>query len=396
MGQYVAVRPNPVCWSKNFMKMEIYYDNYNSGWQMQVQFLDDSTNDIISEVIYPTAGSSGTIEIRDLNEQLDYYLSPTYPYSTDTTITEQSTFVDVKARFRPFASGSSFNWTYDTQTFRVFKGGIESMLASLSLNVNHGGYTRAKFCPNGKNYLTWIPSGRTLTTDEIGWMLYFNDITNEPECKYRVHYMDGTSNSYTRSIPNITGGSNWQYRMWYLPIGIEQADLDPLNKGVYYYDLQVWEKGTANQIASYHIYVDTRHYYHTQALYYRNSFYGMDHILLRGVNMVGDGAIDRKDHEFQLGYSNEGVQPVYQSKSRIQFKGNTGYLDKDHKMSLMEMATTTYCALFYNSAFLPMRMSTEKLPVVSNADYLHAYEVSYETANEYERMPKELLDICRA
>jgi hypothetical protein len=393
-----------MCWSKAFMFYGFGYSMMTPGWKLQIRFCDpNNAFSVIGEIEYPIMKTSDAIIAADIQHIIDTYLVYKMPTKLTTAVSEQveesvGNVKNICVQYRPWAPGMNLAWTTDNYFPFIVKGGYSNMMPFNEKNINMGamgGFNAANFYPTGSRFLTFIPSGRYMLPNEWGWLMYLPDLgatVDGPSQKvyYLVAYADGTGAILPSSIPN----SDVDYfgHTWYIPMGVQQAKIDPDSKGVLYYDIVVRREDTGANLAIYRVNVDNRTFYDTITLYYRNSLGGIDHICLRDNVELFGGQTDKKEtrqHRTLAGNYN-GESPYYHSQVRPMFKGSTGYISKGHKNALIELYNSREAWLLKNGEWLGIRIPAQKYDGVNSRDGMHAAMITYEAASQFETTPKQI------
>lgn len=398
MALSVLFRPNSaVLWSKSYFQYQLQGQMMTVGNKVQYQFCRYDNDQVLSDNTMPIINRTQTFTLSDCQELIDPHLlyvmpTPGSPYIVET----YSNIMRVYIRFRELAPGTNPPWISDKGNPRVvIKGGISDLVFRSEFDTNHSTYSRERFTPFGDQFLTWIPADpdrRILHKDEQGWLMVHTDSAAAPWVTYNVFYMDGSNYAFKRALP-VNGNTNYLHRTFYLPIGIEQANLDPGKKGVFKYRIGLYGVG----ISTYGTFdIDHRPFRNAKTLYYRNSFGGMDHIHLHGIIALSTSDPDKKEysqHRTFLAANMDGETPYFRSKLKFRFKANTGFISKAHKLALADLINTTFCALIIDNQFIPMRVPPQKFEPIGSQDGLHSYSIEFETAGEFETLPRQLFDL---
>lgn len=399
-------RPTILCWTKNYMHFQVAYWGMTPGQRFQLEFVDPLNSfNVLAAVEYPITAAIGLITIKDIDKIVDNFVSYFQPSFLTTDVSEviqeaTGQTMTFGVRHRIWSPTGTTAWEYPNVYHAISKGGIGDINTQSEFNINHpagGTFSASTFFISGNRFCTHIPSGRSMRPDEWGWLLYLTEqgaTGSGPvqRISYDIKYADGTGTVISRTIPV---GSNPDYfgRCWHVPIGIEQAKLDPTNKGVRYYEVVVHKDAPYVELQRYRIYADYRPVYNSLTLYYRNSMGGIDQILLRGVNQISGGEVEKKEymqHRAFLQINGEGESPYFESEMRLQFRGNTGYISPKHKQALAEAFNSTGAWLMKGNKWLPMRIPAQKMEPISSEDGLHDYVIEFETAGTFKTLPRQL------
>lgn len=397
MAITLAGGPSPVLWTKNPATFTFIYTGMNTDWKLQLQIIDPSTADVFATVEYGFAGSAGAMQI-DIKDLIDPLVSFTYPtYNTSGIQASTANLRDIKLRWRPVNTGSTHPYTTDTQTYRVIKGGIGDLSFGEWAKVNDfsSSFTAAYFYPASHKYLTHVPSGRLMSPDEYGWLLYFSESASvQQKARYKVFYRDNSNATIDVSLPGY-GTGPLQYKCYYVPVGITQANLDPTSKGVAYYEVSIIADDTipATVLTTYKIVADYRPYYDNMVLWYRNSVGGWDQLNCRGANELGwEG--DKLDYEQKvIGTTLNGSIPVYDNKMRLVWKVNSGYLGRAHAIALADMCHARELALVYNNKWLPVKIRNKDAVLLQSVSKLENISIEIETSGSFSSMPRQLVNL---
>ncbi len=407
----IVSKPNILCWSKNYMHLQFAYWGMTAGQRLQVEFVDPLNSfAVLAAVEYPITAAVGLITVKNIEQIADTLTSfaqPSFITSGTSEGIEEAIFQTrtVSIRHRIWSTTGVTPWVYPSDFYRIAKGGHGDINTESEFSINHlpgNTFDKDKFFPGGRRFCTYIPSGRTMRPDEWGWLLYLTEqgaTGSGPVQKisYDVKYLDGTSAVIARDIPV---GSNPDYygRSWHVPMGVSQAKIDTSNKGVRYYEIVVHKNSPYDELQRYRIYVDHRPVYNSMTLYYRNSMGGIDHILLRGVNEIAGGDVQKKEYKQHrvLPITNaDGESPYFESETRFLFKGNTGYISPAHKQAMAEAFNSTGAWLLMDNKWLPVRVPAQKMTAISTQDGLHEYTLEFETAATFKTLPRQLTTLLR-
>ena len=365
----------------------------------QIRLENETSGEELATTSYPITNSNYGLTAYDLQNIIDPYLKYDMPRnlelgsnSSDGQTTTSSRMI-VRLKYSTWAPGINNNWTSHPDLLYVIKGGWRHMGFDLNYQQNASNQftTTLKFYYNRERACTMIPSGRTMTPDEWGWLLYATEQNVDQVANYNITYKDGTTANINRTFG--TGGCYG--KTFFIPLGVEQAALDPSNKGVVSYELHILTTpGFPQDLLTYKINIDSRPYYNSRVLYYRNSMGGVDHIRLRGITMVGAETSKQEYRQFPNIQGNyEGENPFFNSKLRYRFKGNTGYISRAHALALADAFNSTGAWFLHKGNWVNLRIPPQKMPDISSAEQLYNVTIEFETANEFDVLPEEVFDI---
>lgn len=408
----IVLKPNILCWSKNYMHYVFQYLSMTPGDRVQIEFIDPNNGfAVLAQVEYPIVASSGFIYMKDIDRIVDNFISYGLPSKITSGVSEvieecATMGTTFNIRYRTWSSTGVSSWTTHNYFVRILKGGIGNMAVNKEYSINNATppatFASAAFYPPNGRFCTYVPSGRAMAPTEYGWLLYVTEVgavSASPlqTVQYSVKYLDGTGADFNRTIPL---GSNGDYygRCWWVPTGIEQAKIDPMGKGVMYYDIKVLKAtgGVPEILASYRVYADYRPRYNKAVLYYRNSMGGIDQIALDGSMQWQSGEVEKKEYSQPRVYPQtnyDGANPFFESEMRLQFKGTTCFINKEHKAALADLHNTTAAWMLIGGEWLNMRVPAQKMEAISSEDGLHSYTIEFETAQTYRTLPKQLAQL---
>jgi hypothetical protein len=285
------------------------------------------------------------------------------------------------------------SWTQDTVPFSVIKGGVDDLTFYGELNIHSASSGGNLPLPRSSQFLTWVPSGRMLTPNEWSWLLFLCLDPSLHYVQYSMQYADGTNTNIVRLFDNPSNLPSTN-RNWYIPVGIQQGDLDPLGIGVIRYTVEVYHISSPLNIliGSYGIVVDNRPYYNPITLYYRNSIGGWDNLMLRG-EISASSDTERKEAAHHVLHSQAGTNVFFLSSLRPKWKGYTGYISREHMAALNDLLLSTECALLIGGQWLPVRITTKTLEYFSSKNNLHSTAIEFDTAGSFDSIPYQLSSI---
>jgi len=394
----LTARPADVCFTKNPMRFIFFYSLMQPAWKLQLQVVEPSNPNLVrAEVQYPFGATSGILNVY-LENIMDALVSYSYPSNVTAPLIQElaSSRRELLLRWRPVYPGSNAAWQSDTQNHVIVKGGMGDISPNLEWMVNNHGlpFNAARFYPSASHrYLTWLPNNRNITPGEYGWLLYMSDISNNDQIlQYVVTYKNFTSAAINVNFPGYGGSTSFKYKTFYLPFGINQCNLDPTNLGVIYYEVRVIRPAGPVVLSQINFYPDYRPYYDTMTIHYRNSMGGVDHIRLRGEIEQG-ASFERKDYEQAVTVSVSpifGRNPYYESKMRLSWKGNTGYISKEHATAILDLLNSTDMAILFNSQWLPLRIKNKDAVYRSTKNRLNNFTIEFETAGTFTSLPRQI------
>lgn len=236
---------------------------------------------------------------------------------------------------------------------------------------------------------------RSMRPEDWGWLFFMSDRISSIFLQYSVWYLDTSVQKFTSVTLATPSHFNRPGNCWYIPIGIQQCNLDPAGKGVWFWKVYIFELNNGSLLSSYQVLADNRQFPNSFPLYYRNSFGGFDHILLKGVIELNGAEIDKKEYEQQRSnvqwHVRNGPNPHYHSEMRFKYKGNTGFIDMKTKLALADLFNSTFCAVRVSGALVPVRISSGKMEPSINNDGLFDCSIEFETAAKFETMPRRMI-----
>jgi hypothetical protein len=299
----------------------------------------DSTSGFISIIRLPLVpDSSGKVSV-DFSKVLDSLVDYTLPDFTNTVGKAFSQVAQYYIRLREITTlNPEPLWENDTQK-HVVKGGLP--------------YERWKgpgffinFDSPAKAWMTWQPSGRTVSPTEKTWLSFFNLAAathNDVKVKIIATYTDGSqSNSITINFPiGSLGGEMVGYGLYRIPAGVEQLGLQLLDpsKKIYYYELRVFYVNDPI-VEPYFLYVDYTNDYNQTQFNYFNSLGGFDSVRVLGnievqSNTDRDLALNYADASY---YNEPNLVPqefMQQVTEQQIFKANIGLMDDKRQQDLL-------------------------------------------------------------
>ena len=388
MAINVFTRPGQLSWTDNTIYYLFFYNLLPANTRLQVQLLNAS-GAFVTEVMYYLDSSKSIflLPLQDLIRPLTSYKRPENIVAGSATANceEAYHFADVSIRWRVVYTGSSANYLQET-TFKAIRGGIGDMNFLDAEYINsYTGDAPVTWLPKSAPWLTWVPSGRMMRPDEFGWLTWICTTGSGHSLQYAVTYLDGTAANFNKSID--PAHLDYKNRLFYIPIGVRQAGLDPANKGVAYYFVIISNGITTT---AYKINVDNLPRYDALTLYYRNSLGGWDNISING-SIERSTDIEKLEYEQRGLNSANGYNNYYASSFRPKWKGFTGYLSKEHCIALNDLLNSQECALLYGGKWLPVRMTTKSIKYLDTKDGLHAVQLDFEAAGSFTSFPKQLL-----
>lgn len=380
----------PVVWSRLPIILRLFAA-YADDQRAIVDVYNGST--VIASYDYPAI--TGIIDI-DLQPVIRTLLAPLMPtlrlpggaYYTDPQT--GSGTVDVKSYYRlssAAAPGTLINR-------RVYAGGWANMQAdkqALPNMISGSDYTG--FFPNAgavNKILSYMPDERYMDASECGWITYAQVAARSglQRIAYFVSYLDGSSTTINRDWPadpaDITNTT------WYLPIGIPNAALDPMSKGVASAVVRVWGGTSAPVVlAAYNIRYDYRPVYNWLDIHFRNSLGGWDNFRFRG-QIIFSTDIARKEAEYKPG-NKRGQLQYYDSTLQLKWKANTGYISLQQMIALNDLINSLECYLFFNETYIPLRCTTKTFKWNDSDNGLHNEMIEFESAGLFDTVPQQLL-----
>jgi hypothetical protein len=406
MAISVGRRPGPIAWSRCPTKYFFSYTLQTPGDKLQAQFLwleggvNIPSSAELANIAYPITAINGGVTMNEIHELIDPFLMFDMPgnfqLGSDAKNPQrrETAYAVVQLRYRAWNPTSAPGYTtYDTNLYMV-KGGWSRMAYDLDVQQNdQSNFSSGNFFRAGKQYLTSVPSGRMMTPEEWGWILFLSGTDNAMLVVYNVTYLDGSTGSISRALTGLSG--SFFSQSWFLPLGVAQAELDPDNKGVKKYTIAVIDDTVeATERMSYVVNIDQRPYYNSLVLYYRNSMGGIDHIRLRGVTETTADVEKQEYRQFRKTDSNnEGGNAYYKSLLRYSYKGSTGYISKAHAQSLAELYNSTAAWVLHKGEWMNMRIKPQKMTPIASEDMLYSCEVEFETANQFELVAQDALEL---
>lgn len=383
-------KPGILSWTGNSIHYLFVYSLLPVNTRLQVQLLN-SGGTLVTEVLYPlaTAGSL-YVPLHELISPLTQHGRPAAPAisgSGSEAFTEDlQSIIGYRMQYRLVYTGSPVSYTVEVP-LKAIRGGIGDMNYNSEVSINtYVGAVPPTLLPRGRNWLTWVPEGRSLRPDAYSWLTWLCTGGNVYAVNYRVKYLDGTTAGFTRVLDPLN--TNYLYRKFYIPVGIMQARLDPTGKGVAYYDVRIIDPD-GMPLLSYRINADNLPRYDAMTLYYRNSVGGWDDIALNGsIEKTADA--ERSEYEANRYFNLNGATNIYASSIRPRWKGNTGYLSREHCTALLDLLNSSECALLHRGKWLPVKMLTKSLSYVDTKDSLQSVALEFEAAGSFTSFPSQL------
>lgn len=398
-----------VVWSQNHIQVTLEYQGLNSGNSIEVQLINYTTSDVLSTLRYPITGSSGYLNMLDLQEIIDPHLNFSIPNTLKPTLQSQirdypGATMQVRLRFREY--GPDYNnasWEEDwTNIFTVVKGGIGDMTFTEEYYVNFNGVSNpATFFPFEKPFLTYLENNSLLHIDEWAFLTYFHvDAAYKPQFWYSIFYDDGTSQLVKRNPFYGVFNNNHVNRIWYIPIGINQASLNNYKKPVKMEVSAVGVDGAGNFQLFYSTYkfvIDHRPVYRPLNLFYRNSTGGIDNIYLRGVKEYNSATFKKYQHSGQLSpYQSGGTSQNFFSEGKITLEANTGFISRNRAAMLFDLFNNKgFCAIRAGEQFWHLNVPEQDMKAISSEDGLVNYSIKLESAGGFKSLPRQIKDLIK-
>ncbi len=192
----------------------------------------------------------------------------------------------------------------------------------------------------GKYWMSWQPTGKTITAWQQVFLTYFHttDTVSDVKAKFTIYYTDGsTDNSFEIAFPE----NPIQYGLYRIPVGVEQLSLHLIdtNKQIHYYTVQVLA-GTTPQIAAYKYCIDYTMDYNRLQLSYFNSIGALESVHMQSdYEPVIERTADIAEHNPASDYFNqenlaaqEFTQQVFE---KITYKGNVGWMEDNNEQDIL-------------------------------------------------------------
>jgi hypothetical protein len=343
----------------------------------------------LTTLVYPITSSNPFITVR-LNKIIETMFStaaPVYAYGVGTPQQYVGAVVNYSINYRANTSilsiGTPVNRT-------AILGGIDNMSFANEPDINqYTTFSAAKFFPNGSRFLTWMPTGRIMDANEVGWLTYYHvEATTPAKALYVVTYLDGSVILFNKAFPAIAGSA--ANTMWYIATGLSQISVDPTNKGVRYIDVYATDSsGSLYTSPGFRIEYDYRPFYAWLDVHYRNSVGGWDNFRFKGqVECSSD--VTRKEYERS---SNDalGNNPYYNTGLRFKWKANTGYISRQQMIALNDLLRSTDVRILIEGQWLNVRCTSTSFKWEDSANGLHNELVELETAGSFQNVPKQMM-----
>lgn len=244
----------------------------------------------------------------------------------------------------------------------------------------------------------------TIHLKEWRWLLYMHLGQNEPRIIYKVWYSDGTDITFYR-YGGIRVGPYYG-RLLHIPIGIEQASLNPYGKKPVKYTVTVTDYnisgGPSTTMAFMEFKVDNRPVHHPLNLIYRNCVGGIETIFLTGVKQLGGASFTKQISERNRYDSGQrGPASYFHSEGTVKFTAHTPYLSEQELILLYDLYNCTeMCGVISAQPhsprrFYPMRVPEQDMPAIDRDAHLHSYKIEFETAGSFRNMPRNLFNFFR-
>jgi hypothetical protein len=282
MAYQLLQRPYKFSFSKNPIRYQFNITNPNApGSALDVQLYGYGINEtlnasqlIYNTTLYPNPDGSINFDCEDYLDSFTDWQLPDLGNDNVQSITSQIKKFYVKYR-QITKDNPSPAWVTDEYDVRiVIKGGI----AKEKWDRNN---FFINYMPTAKPFMTWIPDGHFIGTEERRYLTYFHDDVAAPALylKARVVYTDGAEDTVTKNFPSLN-----DTLLFHVPAGLQQLGLYALQptKKIWYYD--VWVEDGSNNIyaKTYRVYADYRKYYDVFSFIYHTSLGGMDTLRIRG------------------------------------------------------------------------------------------------------------------
>lgn len=362
-----------------------------SGKKVVIEILKGS--DLVTTLVYPVIGTELGYDFKvQIDRLLGGLLEPERPSYLTAAVLKNVEYLPSGITQYTFKVSLSDSIVSKSRTRLLMKGGIHNMSFINEPDINlYATMNKDNFLPYGSRFLTWVPSGRLLDPEELSWLTYFHDLSDRPKVVYNVTYMDGSTATFETAFPDIPGG-DYSYKLWYIPIGVLQAGLDPTGKGVSRYFVRVHKAtGVPVKYAEYLINVDNRPFYHWLNIHYRNSIGGWDNFRFHGQI---EHTTEPAKGEYDLKHSNRfGGNPHYNASLRFKWKANTGYIDKQHMIALNDLLNSTDCGLIFEGKWLQLRCLPKTFTWLDTRDGLHNEVFEFDTAGTFTTLPVQLMKL---
>lgn len=415
MAIWSTTRPSIRCWSKNPISYYLAYNGIAPGVSIQVRIIDVASNAPLGETLrFTVQPGSGLLIVNDIEKIIDpylYYAEPIpYNYGGNNITDDAPMRKKVYLSFREYSITNPNNaWINDNAyPFTVFKGGIGDMTFKGEAAINYQ-WQQHLFFPNTDGHAhPWL-SFRGLFANRIHakewrWLLYLHlESSLRPAVQYRVWYTDGSYSVYNKNIsaPNTLGP--FTDKLLRIPVGIDQASLNPAGKTVLKYSVVVWEYSPLNpspQVFAFMDFeVDNRPVHDFMNLFYRNSVGGLETIFLTGVSQPLGGKFTKREFERnRTSFNSTGANNNYGSEGIVTFTANTGYMSKRDLLLHFDLFNNTeWCGVYYRSpfqeyTFYPMKVPEQEMPAIDSEGFLHSHKIEFETAGSFARMPRQIFN----
>lgn len=380
MGVTLGSQPRQKIHSRLPVQFTWNYTFATIGDSLQVQIID-ATGALVIENRYPFSATSGSITV-DYKDILNAATS----YTPRPSVNVLASISESTARFQftiKYKAVSSPFWL-TIGPYYVFKGGVASLVPLTEYLANSALAGLAGWMPTPTGFASFMPKKRLMNADEWGWIFFFSDVaTSNQKVNYTAFYSDSSIASVTKNLV----ATDFNGAVFHIPIGLPQIGFLGSTSTLAYWTVSVYQ----DNILKYSIVVnlDPRPNYKPVTLFFRNTFGGYDQFRFRG-KITATFSSQKLLYETPDVIKQLGENPVYDSRTRVKWKANTGFITKDTLVALFDLLNTTDALLLLGTSFIPVTVTTKDLDVIDSTDNKYEATFEFELSGDNGITPKEL------